>query len=342
MNSFGNQFRWHIFGESHGPCIGVTIDGCPAGLPLEITDFLSDMERRKGGIQKGTTPRKEDDIPVFLSGWYNGFTTGAPLTLMIENKNTRSEDYAKQRAFPRPGHADWVAGVKYGGFEDYRGGGHFSGRLTAAMVAAGVVAKKLLAHYVHTTGTPLQVGATIVEIGGESDWEKGLQKAIDAKDSVGGIVECRVQGLPAGLGEHFFDSVESLLAHVVFAIPAIRGIEFGTGFAAARMLGSQHNDALLDGNGNTLTNHAGGIIGGLTNGQELIFRIAVKPTSSTPQEQQTWNRETDQVETFAVRGRHDLCIALRVPVVLEAVTAMVLTDLLLLAQRIPPVLGNNN
>lgn len=342
MNSFGNQFRWHIFGESHGPCIGVTIDGCPAGLPLEITDFLSDMERRKGGIQKGTTPRKEDDIPVFLSGWYNGFTTGAPLTLMIENKNTRSEDYAKQRAFPRPGHADWVAGVKYGGFEDYRGGGHFSGRLTAAMVAAGVVAKKLLAHYAHTTGTPLQVGATIVEIGGESDWEKGLQKAIDAKDSVGGIVECRVQGLPAGLGEHFFDSVESLLAHVVFAIPAIRGIEFGTGFAAARMLGSQHNDALLDGNGNTLTNHAGGIIGGLTNGQELIFRIAVKPTSSTPQEQQTWNRETDQVETFAVRGRHDLCIALRVPVVLEAVTAMVLTDLLLVAQRIPPVLGNNN
>lgn len=181
MNSFGNQFRWHIFGESHGPCIGVTIDGCPAGLPLEITDFLSDMERRKGGIQKGTTPRKEDDIPVFLSGWYNGFTTGAPLTLMIENKNTRSEDYAKQRAFPRPGHADWVAGVKYGGFEDYRGGGHFSGRLTAAMVAAGVVAKKLLAHYAHTTGASLQMGATIVEIGGESDWERGYKKQLMPK-----------------------------------------------------------------------------------------------------------------------------------------------------------------
>lgn len=341
MNSFGRNFRWHIFGESHGPCIGVTIDGCPAGLPLDVADFAADMERRKGGVQKGTTPRKEDDIPVFLSGWYNGFTTGAPLTLMIENKNTRSEDYAKQRSFPRPGHADWVAGVKYGGFEDYRGGGHFSGRLTAAMVAAGVVAKKLLSHYAQKSGSPLLVGATIIEIGGESDWEKGLQKAIDAKDSVGGIVECRVQGLPAGLGEHFFDSVESLLAHAVFAIPAIRGIEFGTGFAAARMLGSQHNDALLDGNGNTLTNHAGGIIGGLTNGQELVFRIAVKPTSSTPQDQQTWNRETDQVETFAVRGRHDLCIALRVPVVLEAVTAMVLTDLLILAQQIPPVLTNN-
>lgn len=342
MNSFGRQFRWHIFGESHGPCIGVTIDGCPAGLPLDVEDFTADMERRKGGVQKGTTPRKEDDIPVFLSGWYNGYTTGAPLTLMIENKNTRSEDYTRQRAFPRPGHADWVAGVKFGGFEDYRGGGHFSGRLTAAMVAAGVVAKKLLSHYAQNNAAYLQIGATIIEIGGESDWEKGLQKAIDAKDSVGGIVECRVQGLPAGLGEHFFDSVESLLAHAVFAIPAIRGIEFGTGFAAARMLGSQHNDALLDGNGNTLTNHAGGIIGGLTNGQELVFRIAVKPTSSTPQDQQTWNRETDQVETFAVRGRHDLCIALRVPVVLEAVTAMVLTDLLLLAQKIPPVLTNHN
>lgn len=338
MNSFGRNFRWHIFGESHGPCIGVTIDGCPAGLPIDVADFAADMERRKGGVQKGTTPRKEDDIPVFLSGWYNGFTTGAPLTLMIENKNTRSEDYAKQRSFPRPGHADWVAGVKYGGFEDYRGGGHFSGRLTAAMVAAGVVAKKLLSYYAQKNASPLVIGATIIEIGGESDWEKGLQKAIDAKDSVGGIVECRVLGLPAGLGEHFFDSVESLLAHAVFAIPAIRGIEFGTGFAAARMLGSQHNDALLDGNGNTVTNHAGGIIGGLTNGQELVFRIAVKPTSSTPQDQQTWNRETDQVETFAVRGRHDLCIALRVPVVLEAVTAMVLTDLLILAQQIPPVL----
>ena len=339
MNSFGRLFRWHIFGESHGPCVGITIDGCPAGLPLFVDDFITDMERRKGGIQKGTTPRQEDDSPIFQSGWYNGFTTGAPLTMILENKNTRSEDYAKQRAFPRPGHADWVAGIKFGGFEDYRGGGHFSGRLTAAMVAAGVVAKKLLAYYGNEAGKEIKLNASIAEIGGEKDWEAGLQKAIDAKDSVGGIVECSVTGLPAGLGEHFFDSVESLLAHAVFAIPAIRGIEFGTGFAAARMLGSQHNDALLDGEGNTGTNHAGGIIGGLTNGQELQFRIAVKPTSSTPKDQQTWNRETNQVENFAVRGRHDLCIALRVPVVLEAVTALVLTDLLLLAHRIPAVLS---
>lgn len=339
MNSFGRLLRWHIFGESHGPCVGITIDGCPAGLPLAAEDFITDMERRKGGIQKGTTPRQEEDMPVFQSGWYNGFTTGAPLTMIFENKNTRSEDYAKQRAFPRPGHADWVAGVKFGGYEDFRGGGHFSGRLTAPMVAAGVIAKKLLAYYASAAGTAIQLKASITEIGGESDWEAGLQKAIDAKDSVGGIVECRVSGLPAGLGEHFFDSVESLLAHAVFAIPAIRGIEFGTGFAAARMLGSEHNDALLDGKGNTRTNHAGGIIGGLTNGQELLFRIAVKPTSSTPREQQTWNRETDLVESFAVRGRHDLCIALRVPVVLEAVTALVLADLLLLAHQLPAVLS---
>jgi len=342
LNSFGQHLRCHIFGESHGPCIGITLDGCPAGLPLSVDDFFSDMERRKGGIQKGTTPRQEDDIPQFLSGWYNGFTTGAPLTLMIENKNTRSEDYAKQRSFPRPGHADWVAGVKYGGFEDYRGGGHFSGRLTAALVAAGVIAKKLLSFDGIFSGSPIEINASITEIGGQKDWEAGLQKAIEAKDSVGGIVECRVKSLPAGLGEHFFDSVESLIAHAVFSIPAIRGIEFGTGFAAARMFGSAHNDALLDGNGNTQTNHAGGIIGGLTNGQELVFRIAVKPTSSTPQEQKTWNRETDQVESFAVRGRHDLCIALRVPVVLEAVTALVLADLMIVSQRIPPVLSSNH
>lgn len=342
MNSFGQHLRCHIFGESHGPCIGIILDGCPAGLPLTVEDFSTDMERRKGGIQKGTTPRQEEDIPLFQSGWYNGFTTGAPLTLMIENKNTRSEDYAKQRSFPRPGHADWVSGVKYGGFEDYRGGGHFSGRLTAALVAAGVIAKKLLSQEGIFSGIPIQVDASITEIGGEKDWEAGLQKAIDAKDSVGGIVECRVKGLPPGLGEHFFDSVESLLAHVVFSIPAIRGIEFGAGFAAARMFGSEHNDALLDGNGNTRTNNAGGIIGGLTNGQELVFRIAVKPTSSTPQEQKTWNRESDQVESFAVRGRHDLCIALRVPVVLEAVTALVLADLMIASHKIPSVLSYNH
>jgi chorismate synthase len=329
MNSFGRIFRVTIFGESHGESVGFNIDGCPAGLPLTVEDFLADIERRKGGTQKGTTPRKEDDLPIFKSGLFNNKTTGAPLTVLFENKNTRSGDYEKQRAVPRPGHADFVAHQKFGGNEDFRGGGHFSGRLTVCLVAAGVIAKKLLGD--------AKVTATILEIGGEQDLEKGLQNAIDAKDTIGGIVECRVSGLPAGLGEPFFDSAESLISHAVFAIPAVRGIEFGTGFAAARMFGSAHNDAIEDMTGKTRTNHAGGVVGGITNGNELVFRIAVKPTSSTPKEQQTLNWETGEQETFSVKGRHDLCIALRVPVVLEAVTAMVLADLLLLEQRIKRV-----
>ncbi len=330
MNSFGRIFRVHIFGESHGECAGVTIDGCPAGLPLTVEDFSSDIERRKGGTQKGTTPRQEEDLPIFKSGIFNGKTTGAPITILFENKNTRSSDYEKQRDFPRPGHADFTAHEKFGGYEDYRGSGHFSGRLTVCLVAAGVIAKKLLAD--------LTIESKILEIGGESDLEKGLQKAIDAKDSIGGIIECRVSGLPTGLGEPFFDSVESLLAHAVFSIPAVRGIEFGTGFAAAKMFGSEHNDAIIDVKGTTQTNHAGGVVGGITNGNELVFRIAIKPTSSTPKPQQSLNWTNGEVETFSVKGRHDLCIALRVPVILEAVTAIVLADLMLLEQKIKRIL----
>lgn len=322
MNSFGRIFRLSIFGESHGPMVGVVIDGCPVGISLCAEDFEMDLERRKGGMQKGTTPRKEEDLPIFYSGLFNGHTTGAPLMIAFENKNTRSSDYEKIKAVPRPGHADFVAHEKFGGFEDHRGGGHFSGRLTVGLVAAGVVAKKIL-------GTAVSVQATIKEIGGEADVEAGLQKAIDAKDSVGGIIECRVTGLPVGLGEPFFDSVESVIAHAVFSIPAVKGIEFGAGFAAARMFGSEHNDAQIDASGRTETNHAGGVVGGISNGNEIIFRIVVKPTSSTPKEQRSWNTETGQTETFSVKGRHDLCIALRVPPVLEAVTACVLADLIM-------------
>jgi chorismate synthase len=326
LNSFGRIFRVNIFGESHGECAGVNIDGIPAGLPLSVEDFFEDIERRKGGMQKGTTPRQETDLPIFKSGIFNGKTTGAPLTILFENNNTRSGDYEKLRAVPRPGHADFVAHHKFGGFEDYRGGGHFSGRLTVCLVAVGVIAKKILQN--------TSVKSTILEIGGETDLGKGLQKAIDAKDSIGGIIECRVNNLPIGLGEPFFDSAESLLSHAVFAIPAVRAIEFGTGFAAVKMFGSEHNDAIENNDGKTKTNHAGGIVGGITNGNEIVFRIAIKPTSSTPKEQQTLNWETHQIENFSVKGRHDLCIALRVPVVLEAVTAMVLADLMLLEQRI--------
>ena len=350
MNSFGRIFRISIFGESHGESVGIVIDGCPAGLPLTVEDFLLDLERRKGGTQKGTTPRKEEDLPIFKSGIFNDKTTGAPITILFENKNVRSSDYEKQRDIPRPGHADFVARKKFAGFEDYRGSGHFSGRLTVALVAAGVIAKKLLADVKTSPQTPLsrrgvwgevptgiKITSTILEIGGETDLERGLQKAIDAKDSIGGIIECRASGLPVGLGEPFFDSVESALAHIVFAIPAVRGIEFGTGFAAAKMYGSQHNDAIENMEGRTKTNHAGGVVGGLTNGNELVFRIAIKPTSSTPKEQTTLNWETEKIETASVKGRHDLCIALRVPVILEAVTAIVFADLMMLEQRIPRI-----
>lgn len=494
MNSFGKLFRVSIFGESHGECVGITIDGCPAGLALTEDDLLPDLERRKGGKQKGTTPRQEADYPIFKSGIFNGKTTGFPITILFENKNTRSEDYNKQRSIPRPGHADWVAHQKFGGYEDYRGGGHFSARLTAGLVAAGAIAKKLMQHLTpnpspkekglnhsddfgfitDTTGnysilkdfakanrknptdaeialwqqlrnrnidgfkfrrqhpvagfipdfvcleaklivevdggyhsaeeqqrydeartkwlnenkytllrfrneevlnytekviseirtkladvkstnqqsedgspSPLErelegevtIHAEVIEIGGEKDVEKGLQKAIDAKDSVGGLIECKVNGLPVGLGEPYFDSVESLLAQMMFTIPAVRGVEFGTGFAAAKMFGSEHNDAIEEMSGKTRTNHAGGIVGGITNGNELVFRIAIKPTSSTPKEQISLNWDTQQMEKFSIKGRHDLCVALRAPVIVEAATALVFVDLMMQEQQIKRVLS---
>jgi chorismate synthase len=309
--------------------VGITIDGCPAGLSLTADDLSADLERRKGGKHKGTTPRQEEDFPIFKSGLFKGKTTGFPITILFENKNIRSEDYDKQRSIPRPGHADWVAHQKFGGNEDYRGGGHFSARLTAGIVAAAGIAKKLM--------KDISIHAEVIEIGGEKDLEKGLQKAIDAKDSVGGVIECRVNGLPVGLGEPYFDSVESALAHIVFAIPAVRGVEFGTGFAAAKMFGSQHNDAILQMDGKTKTNHAGGVVGGITNGNELVFRLAIKPTSSTPKEQESLNWDTEQLEKFSIKGRHDLCVALRAPVIVEAVTALVLVDFMMMEQRIPRV-----
>ena len=492
MNSFGRIFRVSIFGESHGECVGITIDGCPAGLSLTAEDLLPDLERRKGGKQKGTTPRQEEDYPIFKSGIFNDKTTGFPITILFENKNTRSEDYQKQRSIPRPGHADWVAHQKFGGNEDYRGGGHFSARLTTGIVAAGAIAKKLMNSFDTSPQTPLKrrgvsgdsdtpgyitnsadqwtyssglakfnrqhpteaeeklweelrnrklagfkfrrqhpieayipdfvclekklvvevdgayhndeeqrkndefrtltlkkndyrlirvtnedvlnktnwvleeikkallsetdsptsserelegevfdkihIHAEVTEIGGEKDLEKGLQKAIDAKDSVGGIIECKVNGLPVGLGEPYFDSIESTLSHILFAIPAVRGVEFGTGFAAAKMFGSEHNDSILEMDGKTKTNHAGGVVGGITNGNELVFRLAIKPTSSTPKEQESLNWDTEQLEKFSIKGRHDLCVALRAPVIVEAVTALVLADFMLIEQRIPRLL----
>ncbi len=321
MNSFGRIFRIHIFGESHGAMVGINIDGCPAGISLSVDDFITDIERRKAGAT-GTTPRKEEDLPEIATGVFNGTTTGAPLTILFRNTNTRSGDYDAIKNTPRPGHADFVLNKKFNGFNDYRGGGHSSGRLTLCLVAAGVVAKKIL--------NGININAKLVEAGGNRDIEAAIQQAVDAQDSIGGIVACHVTNLPLGLGEPFFDSVESVISHIAFSIPAIKGIEFGSGFAATKMKGSEHNDAILDAAGNTATNHAGGINGGITNGNELYFRIAVKPTSSTPKEQHTWNNQSQKVEAFTVKGRHDLCIALRVPVVAEAAAAIALADLFLL------------
>ncbi len=330
MNSIGQLFKIDIYGESHGPCVGIILSGCPAGLNIELEDFETDMNRRKGGMQKGTTPRKEEDVPIFKSGIFNGKTTGFPICIEFPNNNTRSEDYQKQRDIPRPGHADFTAHQKFGGYEDYRGGGHFSARLTTGIVAAGVIAKKII--------SSVQINANIIEIGGCSNLEEGLEKAIAAKDSVGGIIECSVNGLPVGLGEPYFNSVESVLSHYLFSIPAVKGLEFGAGFKAARMFGSEHNDSIVDATGKTATNHAGGVVGGITNGNDLIFRIAIKPTSSTPKTQTSLNWTTQQQEEFSVKGRHDLCVALRAPVIVEAVTSIALVDFMLIAQKVGKVI----
>ena len=325
MNSFGRLLRIGIFGESHGNGVGITLDGVPAGISLKFADFKDDLGRRRAGA-KGTTPRKEADLPKLLTGIFNDRTTGAPLTILFENKNVRSKDYEKLREMPRPGHADFVASKKFGGFEDYRGGGHFSARLTTGIVAAGVVAKKLI--------HPVIIEAKLIEAGGNPDIDAAIDKAMEEQDSIGGIIECRATGLPVGLGEPFFDSMESTLAHMIFSIPAVKGIEFGSGFKAARMKGSEHNDNILSMDGKTETNHAGGINGGISNGNPLVFRIAIKPTSSISLEQETLNIRTGKVEKLKVEGRHDLCVALRAPVIVEAATALVLADLMLLEQQV--------
>ncbi len=319
MNSFGSKFHVSLFGESHGPAIGVIIDGVPSGIPLSKCDFTEDLARRAGG-KKGATPRVEPDSLEFLSGVFNDHTTGSPLTVIVRNTNTRSGDYLNLKDIPRPGHADFVSLVKHRGFADSRGGGHHSGRITLALVIAGVVAKKII--------SPAKAVSTILSIGGEANWDAKLDEAIERGDSLGGIVECRVDGLTAGIGEPFFDSLESVISHIVFAIPGIRGIEFGDGFKAAQMWGSQHNDPIIDINGKTAGNNSGGINGGITNGNPVIFRVAVKPTSSISAPQRTINLRSGNLEQLIIEGRHDTCFALRVPVVLEAVTAIAVANLI--------------
>ena len=321
MNTFGRKFRVSIFGESHGELIGVVLDGVPAGLELSEQDFEQDILRRKSGA-KGTTPRIEDDAPQIVSGVFEGHTIGAPLTIVFKNKNTKSADYELFAAMPRPGHADLTAALKWDDCQDPRGGGHFSGRLTLPVVAAGVVAKKILQDATMLDDTPFSgVEAQIVEMG-------DMDEAISEGDSVGAVVECTVPDVDPGYGEPFWDSVESLIAHAIFAIPGVRAIEFGDGFDAARMRGSEHNDPIGP-DGRPLKNGAGGVNGGITNGAPIVFRVAFKPTSSIRKAQQTFNFATGEMDTLQVPGRHDVCFALRAPVVVEAMTAIVLADLVL-------------
>lgn len=345
MNTFGRKFRVSIFGESHGELIGVVLDGVPAGLELSPADFEADILRRKSGA-KGTTPRIEADMPTIVSGVYEGHTTGAPLTVTFQNTNTHSSDYELFAAMPRPGHADLTAALKWDDCQDPRGGGHFSGRLTLPLVAAGVVAKKILADATMLDETPCtQVHAGIVELGGVSggdlstslevtegplevtkQWQELISQAIKEGDSLGAVIECEVQAIDPGYGEPFWDSVESVISHAIFAIPGVRGIEFGDGFGAARMKGSEHNDPIGP-DARPTKNGAGGVNGGITNGAPLNFRVAFKPTSSIRKAQQTFNFQTGEMDSLEVPGRHDVCFALRAPVVVEAMTAIALADL---------------
>lgn len=325
MNNFGRKFRLSIFGESHGDFVGVTIGGCPAGIDIDLNDFNGDLLRRKSG-KKGTTPRLEKDLPEIISGVYRGFSTGSPITIIFRNENTKPKDYNNLKYQPRPGHADFVANQKFNGFNDPRGGGHFSGRLTLALVAAGVIAKKIL----KSDNSKLKILAEIIELGGSKNLDEALERAIGDNDSIGGIIECSVKNIKLGLGEPFFDSIESVISHLVFSIPAIKGIEFGSGFSATKMTGKQHNDEIIDKTGKTETNNAGGINGGITNGNDLVFRVAVKPTSSISKSQNTYDFSSDKTTELKISGRHDICIALRVPVVIEAITAIALADFLLI------------
>ncbi|MFI3322436.1 MAG: chorismate synthase [Rikenellaceae bacterium] len=329
MNSIGRLFRVSIFGESHGKGVGAIIDAPIAGIPICEADLMTDLERRKSG-KRGTTPRKESDLPRIISGEFNGYATGAPMTILFQNENTLSGDYKNLVAHPRPGHSDLVAQQKYGGFNDYRGGGHFSARVTLGVVAAGVVAKKLLKE------SGITISARITEVGGEKCVEKFddvIENALKNQDSIGGVVECTATGMVAGLGEPFFDSVESQLSHAIFAIPAVRGIEFGEGFDSARALGSNHNDMILNAEGKTATNNSGGVNGGISNGNDITFRVAFKPTSSISRPQMSYNKELDSVEELRIKGRHDACVALRSPVIVEAMCAIILADLLLISKK---------
>ena len=348
-STYGNMIRLSIFGESHGPAIGMTLDGVPAGLPVDVDQLQEFLNRRAPGQNDWSTPRREEDRPEFLSGILNGFTTGAPIAAIIRNTNTRSGDYNNLKNCPRPGHADYTAQVKYRGFQDAAGGGHFSGRLTAPLCIAGGLCRQWLEN------EGVRIGAHILKI--IDIWDEGfdlcdpnldgigkdfpvlnpesgetMRQAIafyrSLGDSVGGIIECAAVGLPAGLGEPMFGGMESRIAQIVYGIPAVKCVEFGTGRNAALAIGSENNDNFTIQNVEivTETNHCGGILGGITNGMPLLFRAAIKPTPSISKPQQTVNLETGERTTLQIKGRHDPCIVPRAVPVIEAAAAIAIFD----------------
>lgn len=359
-NSLGKLFTVTSFGESHGRCVGIIVDGCPAGLPITREDIQKEVDKRKPG-SLATTGRIEDDKVEILSGVFNGFTTGAPVCLLLWNKDIDSSEYEKNRFLPRPGHADYTAFMKYGGFNDYRGGGQFSGRITAAFVMAGAIAKKLLSL------RDIEVLAHTIEIGGikalpkefdeikrdvtknplrcadlqaAEEMTRLIKQVKEAGDSLGGIIECIARNVPVGLGEPVFDTLEGDLAKALLAIPAVKGVEFGSGFSSARKKGTENNDpfTIEDDKIVTLTNNAGGILGGISSGMPVVVRVAVKPTSSIAITQPTVDMKNLKNASLTVKGRHDVCIVPRAVVVVEAMMAVTLCDFALRAGLIPRVI----
>ena len=351
-STYGENLKLSIFGQSHGAAIGMTLDGIPAGLPVDVEALQQFLNRRAPGQNDWSTPRKEEDAPEILSGIVDGFTCGAPIAAIIRNKNTRSGDYDNLKDVPRPGHADYTAQIKYGGFQDAAGGGHFSGRLTAPLCIAGGMCKQWLEEMGIRIGAHIQqiidvwdepfdpvsptldcIGADFPVLNVESG--EAMRKAISfyraQNDSVGGRIECAITGLPAGLGEPMFGGVESRIAHIIYGIPAVKCVEFGYGGAVAYAIGSDCNDGFTIENGmiKTFSNSCGGILGGITNGMPVIFSVAIKPTPSIAKPQKSINLKTMEEVTLEIKGRHDPCIVPRAVPVVEAAAAIAIYDLIL-------------
>lgn len=361
-NSIGKEFTVTTFGESHGKVVGVLIDGCPAGLALSEADFREELDRRIPDNPKIVSARVEKDVPQILSGIFNGYTTGAPLSITVENKETRSNDYEAIKNLPRPSHSDYPVRIRYGGFNDYRGSGRFSGRITVALIMAGVVAKKLLSRYdIDVLAYTQAIGPVksnkeftaseikknrnttatrCYDLACAEKMEAAIIAAKEANDSLGGVVECVTFNMPVGIGDPLFDTLDGDLAKALFSIPAVKGVEFGAGFRAAELRGSENNDTFFIKNGKvvTATGNAGGILGGLSNGMPIVIRVAIKPTPSIAKEQQTVNLRSMENTQISIKGRHDPCVVPKAVPAVEAAVAITLVDHLIRLGEIPKIL----